>query len=349
MLPTRIKPNTLELNRVFVRKCNRVTAARVWGTLYLMSPHTNKRRMRAKLIFNPGSGAAGESPVQLMDVISEMQAWKLVPEAYLVESGSDLPAVVKEALEDGIRMVVVCGGDGTIDGVAGALAGTNATLGIIPTGTQNNVALSLGIPADIPAAIAILRTGRRIKVDMGLVSCGGIELPFLEFCSVGLFSALYPAGDDIQHGNIARLGDFLATLVSSPPAEMRLVLDGKQEIQILCHLALVSNMPYIGPHYQLGSPTTFNDGLLDVRLFADLSKLDLLGNVVQVATGGLEDPRIQHYKVSKVDIESQPIMPVMADGVALGDGPLHIQVSSHTLAVMAGEPVAATPPSQDKP
>ena len=48
---------------------------------------TNKRRMRAKLIFNPGSGETGESPVQLMDVISEMQAWKLVPEAYLVEPG----------------------------------------------------------------------------------------------------------------------------------------------------------------------------------------------------------------------------------------------------------------------
>ena len=85
-------------------------------------PSTKKRRMRAKLIFNPGSGEAGESPVQLMDVISAMQAWKLVPEAYLVEPGVDLPAVVQNALEEGIRMFVVCGGDGTIDVVAGALA-----------------------------------------------------------------------------------------------------------------------------------------------------------------------------------------------------------------------------------
>ena len=139
---------------------------------YKKTSPTHQRRMRAKLIFNPGSGAAGESPVQLMDVISAMQAWKLVPEAYLVEPGCDLPAVVQSALKDGIRMFVVCGGDGTIDVMAGALAGTNATLGIIPTGTQNNVALSLGIPTDIPSAIAILRTGRRIKVDMGRIACG---------------------------------------------------------------------------------------------------------------------------------------------------------------------------------
>ena len=47
--------------------------------------------MRAKLIFNPSAGAARGSPVELVDVIREMQAWKLVPEAFLVEAGSDLP------------------------------------------------------------------------------------------------------------------------------------------------------------------------------------------------------------------------------------------------------------------
>jgi diacylglycerol kinase family enzyme len=299
----------------------------------------NNRSIRAKLIFNPGSGAVGESPVQLMDVISEMQAWKFLPEAYLVEPGSDLLTMVQNALKQGIRMFVVCGGDGTIDAVAAALAGTRATMGIIPTGTQNNVALSLGIPTDIPAAIALLRTGRRIKVDMGLAACGEFKQPFLEACSVGLLSALFPAADDIQHGNLARVSDFLATLVTSPPVEMHLILDSQQEVHTQCHVALVSNMPYIGPHYQVGSPVSFNDGLLDVHLFADLSKLDLLGSVVQVITGGLEDPRIQHYHVRRIDIDSQPAMPVIVDGLALGEGPLIISIQRRNLAVMAGEPV----------
>jgi len=298
---------------------------------------TNKHHMQAKLIFNPGSGITGESPVQLMDVIGEMQAWKLVPEAYLVEPDSDLTAVVQNAIEDGIRMFVVCGGDGTIDVVAGALAGTNATLGIIPTGTQNNVALSLGIPmADIPATIAILRTGQRIKVDMGLAEFGDIKRSFLEVCSVGLASALFLSADDIQHGHLTRVGDFLVTLVSSSPAEMHLILDSKREINTMCHAVLVSNMPYIGPHFQVSIPTSINDGLLDVLLFADLSKMDLLGYVVQVAQagGGLEDERIQHYHVRRVDIDTNPVMPIMADGLVLGEGALHISVQRHTLAVM---------------
>jgi len=317
------------------------------------TPHsTNLRRMRAKLIFNPSAGAAGESQAQLMDVIREMQAWKLDPEAYLVEPGSDLPRAIEDALAQGIRMFVVCGGDGTISAAARTLAGTpsnRATLGIIPIGTQNNTALSLGIPSDIPAAIAILRTGRRIKVDVGMATCGKTTTPFLEVCSVGLVSDLFPSADDIQHGNLGRVRDFLSTLLSSPPAEIHMVLDDKQAIHSLGHVVLVSNMPVIGLHYRLGEADAFSDGLLDVLFFADLSKLDLLGYVFQgVGTGGSEDPRIQHYHVRKVDIDTHPAMAVMADGNALGEGPVHIAVRRRALAVMVGSPAPEASPDQGK-
>jgi diacylglycerol kinase family enzyme len=302
-------------------------------------PFTKKRRMRAKLIFNPSAGAARASPIEIVDVIHEMQTWKLVPEAYLVEPGVDLPKVVQDALAQGFRMFVVCGGDGTISAVARTLAGTHATLGIIPIGTQNNTALSLGIPDDIPAAIAILRNGRRIKVDVGMASCGNINTPFLEVCSVGLISTLFPSADDIQHGNLARVGDFLATLAASPPAEIHLLMDNKQEIHDRGHVVLVSNMPYIGRHYQVGSIASFKDGLLDVLFFADLNKLELLGYVLQgVGEGKPEDPRIQHYHVRRVDIDTHPTMPVMADGSALGEGLVRIEVRRHALAVMVGQP-----------
>lgn len=298
---------------------------------------TNKRRMRAKLIFNPSAGAARGSPIEIVDVIHEMQAWKLVPEAYLVEPGCDLPGVIRDALARGIRMFVVCGGDGTILAVAEALTGTRATLGIISAGTQNNVALSLGIPTDVPAAIALLRTGRRIKVDMGLAENGKSVQPFLLACVVGLASAIFPSADDIQHGNLARIGDFLTTLAASPPAEMHLVLDDKQEIHTQGHVAVVSNMPYIALHFQVGDAAAFSDGLLDVLLFTDLSKLELLGYAAQKVVGaGTEDSRIQHFQARKVTIDTQPAMPVMADGVALEDGPLHISVQRRALAVMVG-------------
>jgi len=297
----------------------------------------NKRNRRAKLIFNPSAGAARAEPVKLVDVVHEMQTWNLVPETYLVEPGCNLPGVVRDALAKGIRLFVVCGGDGTISAVARTLAGTRATLGIIPIGTQNNTALSLGIPDDIPAAIAILRTGRRIKVDVGMATCGKITAPFLEVCSVGLVSTLFPSVDDIQHGNLARIGEFLATLAASPPADIHLILEDGEEIHKLGHVVLVSNMPYIGFHYQLGTLASFKDGLLDVLFFADLSKLDLLGYVLQgVEIDKREDPRIQHYHVRRVDIDTHPAMQVMADGSPLGEGSVRIEAQRRVLAVMVG-------------
>jgi diacylglycerol kinase family enzyme len=299
--------------------------------------YTNKRRKRVKLIFNPKSGINDESPVQLMDVIKQMQAWKLVPETYMIEPDCDIPAVVREALEQGIRMFAVCGGDGTISGVTRALVGTNATLGIIPTGTQNNVALSLGIPKDIPAAIAILRTGRRIKVDIGIATLGDISTPFIEVSTVGLLSTLFSSGDDIQHGKITRIGEFLSTLTTSVPSEIHLVLNDKKEIKKMGHAVLISNMPYFGRNYQVACLDCYKDGLLDVLFLDSLSKLDLIGYIIKGAgTDTQEDPNIQRFLARSVLIKTNPQMSVMADGRTIGEGSVRIDVMRRALTLMVG-------------
>jgi diacylglycerol kinase (ATP) len=314
------------------------------------------RHMKAKLIYNPSAGAIRGSPMVIADIIHEMQAWKLVPEVFLMEPGYDLPHVVREALRQGIRMFVACGGDGTISTVTRTLAGipsARATLGIIPIGTQNNTALSLGIPSDIRAAIALLRKGRRIRVDVGIAACGSpatradeVWTPFLEFCSVGLLSSLFPSADDIQHGHLTRAGDFVTTLLNSPPADIRLLLENKQEIHDQGHVVLVSNMPYAGLHYQIGPADAFSDGLLDVLFFAGLSKLDLLSYIFQGAgTGESEDPRIQRYHVRRVEIDTQPAMQIRADGNALGEGRVRIEVRRRALAVMVAKTAPEAPPS----
>ncbi|KNZ41920.1 diacylglycerol/lipid kinase family protein [Acetobacterium bakii] len=298
---------------------------------------SNLQPIRVKLIFNPGSGANNESPMQIMAVIKEMQAWQLIPELYLIEPDSNLEEVVQDAINHGIEMFIVCGGDGTISALTRALTGTKAILGIVPTGTQNNIALSLGIPTDIPAAIAILREGQRLKIDLGMVTCNDVPTPFIELCWVGLFSTLFPSGDDIQHGNIARIGDFLGILTTSPPSEIHLLLDDNQEINELGHAALISNMPYIGRHYKVGAPDAYKDGLLDVLFFSDLSKLDLINYILSgVGTGIEEDPRIQHYRVREVVINTEPSMSVMADGISLGEGSVRIEVKRHALTVLVG-------------
>jgi diacylglycerol kinase (ATP) len=299
--------------------------------------------LRAKLIYNPMSGNAIAASLRLMDVISELQALRILPEVYLVAKGADLRPAIRDALRRRFEMVIVCGGDGTVDSVASLLAGTRMVLGILPGGTQNNVALSLGVPADLRKAAGLLRAGRRVRVDLGLANCQGKRQPFLEACSVGLLSALFPAADEIQHGNLTRIGDLLATLVSSQAAKFSLHIDGERQINTQGHVVLVANMPYLGPHFPVTSEKAFNDGSLDVLVFANLTKLELLGNAVQTASGGVEDARIRRFRAQRVTIKSDPAMPVMVDGFSLGYGRVNLQVRPNALTMIAGDIRADSP------
>ena len=223
---------------------------------------SSHRPLRAKLIFNAGSGRPEESPQQLASILSEMQDQQILPEVYTVRPDSQLETVVHNAIKSGIKLIVVAGGDGTIDSVVGAMVGSDATLGIIPTGTRNNVAFNLGITGDIANSVALLRQGRRLKIDVGRVHCGHSRHWFLEAAALGLLSDLYPMADDIQHGDLAQIGGLLSTLISATPSRLRMILDGHKHLDTTAHMMLITNMPFLGPHFQISPKVSFKDGRL---------------------------------------------------------------------------------------
>lgn len=296
--------------------------------------------IRARLIFNPAAGNVDESPFRLAELLTQLQAWNILPEVHMVTPASDVAGVAAHAIAHGAEMVIVAGGDGTIENAAGPLVGTGTTLGIIPAGTRNNLAHSLAIPPTLPEAVALLRQGNRIRMDVGRAECNTGGRWFLETSSIGLVSALYPAADEIQHGNLARIADLLSTFVTAQPAEMRLTVDGGDAIAAQGHLTFVANAPYYGANFQLSPDVSFLDGVLDLFIFSELTKLELVSYAVQITAGAVEDPRILHYRVHRVAVESSPPMPVMADGVGLGEGRLVAEIHPAALAVMSGLPPA---------
>ncbi len=294
------------------------------------------RPLRARLIFNASSGRPEESAQQLADILAEMQRQQIVPEVYTVRPNSRLSAVVQNAIRRGFKLVVVAGGDGTVDSVAGALVGSGATLGLIPTGTRNNMALSLGIPSAIPEAVALLRTGRRLKIDVGQILTGKTSRWFLEAATLGLLSDLYPLADGIQHGQLAQIGELLSTFVSAAPSQLKIIVDRERPLARTAHMVLISNMPYLGPNFQVAPDVSCQDGRLDVFIYSDMGKLDLMAYVMQSGGGGAPDARIQHHRVRRVTIESHPPMAVLADGVPLGEGQLTVVAHPRALSVLAG-------------
>jgi YegS/Rv2252/BmrU family lipid kinase len=294
------------------------------------------RPLRAKLIFNPGSGKPEESPQQLASILSAMQDHQILPEVYTVHPDSQLQTVVRNALKSGIKLIVAAGGDGTIDSVAGAIVGSDAVLGIIPTGTRNNVAFNLGIPGDIVKSVALLRRGHRAKIDVGQVHCGHSRHWFLEAASLGLLSDLYPLADDIQHGNLSMVGELLSTLVSATPSQLHLTLDEHKHLDTAAHMLLVTNMAFLGPHFQLSPKVSFKDGYLDVFTFSDMGKLNMISYAMLAQIGLVENTAIKHYRVKHVKIHSIPHMPILADGIPLGEGSLSVRVHPRALTVIVG-------------
>jgi diacylglycerol kinase family enzyme len=265
-----------------------------------------------------------------------MQNQYILPEVYMVRPDSQVEAVVHSAIKGGIKLVVVAGGDGTIDSVVGAMIGRSATLGIIPIGTRNNLAYNLGIPDTIPGAIALLREGRRLKIDVGKMRHGRASRWFLEDATLGLLSDIYPFADSVQHGDLTQIGNLLSTVVSSTPSHLRMILEGRKRIDMSAYMVLIANMPYIGPRFQISPDVSWNDNHLDVFVFSDMSKLDLISYAVQSTSGAVEDARIKHYRVKRVMIRSDPPMPVLADGMSLNQGSVTASVHPRALAVIGG-------------
>ena len=301
------------------------------------------RPIRAKLIFNPGSGQIAESPQQLMHILSEMQSQRILPEVYIIQPDSQVDDIVKDSIKAGIKLIVVAGGDGTIDSVIGSMVGKDVSLGIIPTGTRNNLAFNLGITGDIAACVALLRHGHRLKIDVGRVHSGHSRHWFLEGVALGLISDLYPIADNFQHGDLAQLGNLFSTLVSAIPANLEINLDGQQHLTTTAHMLLVANMSYIGPHFQISPDVSFKDGRLDVFTFSDMSKLNMISYALLSRGGLVEDDSIQHYRAKTIKIVSDPPMPVLADGTLLGQGLLSIHIHPRALKVMAGTALTGQP------
>jgi diacylglycerol kinase (ATP) len=297
----------------------------------------SRHAIRAKLIFNAGSGRPEESPAQLAAILSAMQDEQILPEVFTIRPDTQIEKVVQDAIKTGIRLIVVAGGDGTIDSVVGAMVGKRAMLGIIPIGTRNNLALNLGIPMEIGNSVALLREGQKLKIDVGRVHTRHGRSWFLEATGLGLVSDLYTMADGLQHGDLAQIGGLFATFVSASPSKLCISLDGHKPLVTTAHMMLITNMPFLGPHLLISNNVSFIDGKLDVFTFEDMSKLNMISYAV-IAVGGLvDDPGIKHYRAKHIQVVSKPQRQALADGTILGKGPISVHIHSRALTVMAGK------------
>jgi len=146
-------------------------------------------KRRALLIINTKSGPNHDSILRVRQVVESLASFGISADVRVKLRKSQARKVARRYARRHRRGVIVAaGGDGTVEAVAAGLVGTRATLGILPMGTYNNVATSLGIPSDLPEAMALIASHVRRAIDVGVVEAKYSRKPrlFLEVGTVGI-------------------------------------------------------------------------------------------------------------------------------------------------------------------
>ncbi|WP_405472298.1 diacylglycerol/lipid kinase family protein [Paenarthrobacter ilicis] len=240
---------------------------------------------------------------------------------------------------DGTAALVVVGGDGMVNLGVNALAGLDVPLGIVPSGTGNDVARMLGLPLDHVAGAcarieaALVGGGR--KIDVGMVTCEGVDTRFAGVLSAGFDAAVnerantwrWPKGKNRY--NLAMLRE----LVSFPRIHYTVTADGREWRQPAI-LISVANGQSIGGGMKITPDALPDDGWLDLFVVEPLSRLRFLAVFPKVFAGKhTGHPAVRISRVRAVRLEADGVV-AYADGERVGPLPIVVQAVPDSLRVL---------------
>lgn len=209
------------------------------------------------------------------------------------------------ARRDGIDLLGVVGGDGTVnETVNGLLAepvnpgDAMPTLGLIPTGTGCDFVKSVDVPRDLDGALAVIRAGRVVRSDAVRISClsrdDGTEIVYY-FINMGGFGANGEVVDRVNRSS-KRLGGFLsfasatvATTASYAGCKVRYRVDDGAPREAHLNVLMIANGQYQGGGMRTGSGSWIDDGRLKVIAIDQVGAFKLMANLGRLYSGELED------------------------------------------------------------
>jgi YegS/Rv2252/BmrU family lipid kinase len=297
--------------------------------------------MRTVLIINPTSGVSllaethhdiPESNEEM--ILSALRTYGIEPEVWHTTLEDTGEGMAKKAADEHVDLVIAAGGDGTVHAVARGLIKREPTLAIIPLGTMNNLAHSLGIPLPLEAACAIIAKGETRVIDVGIIN----EQAFLEVAGIGIEALLFPAAEEFKSPGflpmVRGVIDGLRALLAYKPTKIRISFDDKKARSYQAIQVTICNAPFYGIHFQIAPNILMDDGLLDVVIFKNFSKLEYIRHAMSISQGRrVFQPKITHRRVKSLRISTDHPVEIQADGEPHGHTPAVVTVAPGTLRV----------------
>lgn len=297
---------------------------------------TSKVR-KVRVICNPASGGGNCESDRLREGLSGFDL------DWIETEGSEDATEAAEEWSDGL--LVVAGGDGTINDVVNGLGKAGfpegVTLALLPTGTGNDLAATLAVPEEAAEAEAVIRQGMVRTLDVARVRSGDDERFFINVATGGLGAEVSGANyEDLKSrwGKLSYLRASLEVAENFDVKEIALRLDGEERRVRAINMA-VGNCRYAGGGWPAAPKANPEDGLLDIVIIEDvgLKEFLALAPAALARSNYLDKEGVFFRRAREVRVETQPPgLEFTVDGEVIGNEPVEFVVIPRALKVIVG-------------
>ncbi len=281
---------------------------------------------RVHVIVNPASGK--DQPI-LKTLNSVFHAANIDWDIYVTKQGGDARRLAREAVQAGADAVAVYGGDGTVAETAAGLFDSEMPLVVLPGGTTNATARSLGISVELAEAAKLLADpAAKIRV-MDMLQIG--DQYYFGVVAMGIpgeVAEKSDRGSKDRWGNLAYAISAMKATVHAPNSNYTITLDG-QEIHSHGIMCIILNQG-VGL-MSIQPPVDGTDGVLDVAVFRDENVRTVAKAAGNVLLRNESLLPVERWQGREVTVVSTPAQSVQADGEVLPSGQVSVRVLPHAV------------------
>jgi diacylglycerol kinase (ATP) len=299
--------------------------------------------VRTFFVVNPaaGGGKAQKVWARVRPQLDEFGPWACAT----TERPGHAAEVARTAATEGYQRVVAVGGDGTLSEVVHGLVGTVAVVGLVPGGSANDFARSVGLPSDPVLAAEVAMLGRTRPIDVGEIRIGGRSRYFINVAGLGFDAEVlqtispYPKG---LGATVPYVLGILKMLWRYRPVPMELILDGNSfERKVL--LAAVANGKRYGGGMLIAPDARDDDGVFDVCVAGDVCPIEVVQLLPKIYSGGHRNhPKVEFFRCRELQVRAAAPVGCQVDGDLVGHLPARFLVHPARLLFTGGKLEAAT-------
>jgi diacylglycerol kinase (ATP) len=298
-----------------------------------------KRSAKAVFLVNPASDN-GSTGRRWPEIARRASALGLTGDALFSEQPEHLRELARQAAEEGTKLVVAVGGDGTVNEVAAGIIGIGGVeLAVIPRGTGVDFVRTYGIPTKLEGAVEVALRGRTREIDAGRVgfrawSGDAAEAWFFNAAGVGMSGAIARRTNESSKalgGKASYLWSTLAVFARWQDTQVRVSVDDEVRTG-LTNEVVVANGRYLGGGMMLCPEASPDDGLFDVLVIGDLTKRDLIRTMPKIYRGThLPHPKAELLRGRTVSVDADEPLPLQLDGEQPGTTPVRFELVPRAL------------------